>query len=114
MPEPAAAAASTRCAELLNVDEAGLPARRRLARRRAVPDIPHPILALIGEQGTAKSTAARLVVSLVDPSPAPLRTPPGEMRSWAAAASASWIVALDNVSTIPAVVLRHALQGRHR
>ena len=65
------------------------------------PEIPHPILALVGEQGTAKSTAARLVVSLVDPSPAPLRTPPREMRSWAAAASASWVVALDNVSTIP-------------
>ena len=46
--------------------------------------MPHPILALTGEQGTAKSTAARLVVELVDASPAPLRTQPREMRSWAA------------------------------
>jgi predicted DNA-binding transcriptional regulator AlpA len=67
-----------------------------------IPDIPHPILALTGEQGTAKSTAARLLVSLIDPSPAPLRSPPRDIRQWAVTASASWTVALDNVSTVPA------------
>ena len=88
-------------ATLLNVDEAGFRLVVAWLVAALFPEIPHPILALVGEQGTAKSTAARLVVSLVDPSPAPLRTPPREMRSWAAAASASWVVALDNVSTIP-------------
>jgi hypothetical protein len=86
---------------LLNVDEERFRLVVAWLVAALVPDIPHPILALTGEQGTAKSTAARLVVSLIDPSPAPLRTAPNEMRSWAAAASASWIVAIDNVSSIP-------------
>jgi hypothetical protein len=86
----------------MNVDEARFRLCVAWLVAALVPDIPHPILALFGEQGTAKSTAARLLVSLIDPSPAPLRTPPREMRSWAAAANASWVVALDNVSTIPA------------
>jgi hypothetical protein len=102
LPEPARGGTLEGLRGLLNVDES----RFRLAVgwlvAALVPDIPHPILALFGEQGTAKSTAARLLVDLIDPSPAPLRTPPREMRSWAAAAHASWVVALDNVSAIPA------------
>lgn len=66
-----------------------------------IPDMPHPILALMGEQGTAKSTAARLLVDLIDPSPAPLRTAPRDIKQWAVTANASWTVALDNVSSVP-------------
>jgi len=86
---------------LLNVDDARFRLLVAWLLAALVPDIPHPILALFGEQGTAKSTCARLLVDLVDPSPAPLRTPPRELRSWAAAAHASWIIALDNLSAIP-------------
>jgi hypothetical protein len=101
LPTPARGGDLAPLRDLLNVDEAGFRLVVAWLVAALFPEIPHPILALVGEQGTAKSTAARLVVSLVDPSPAPLRTPPREMRSWAAAASASWVVALDNVSTIP-------------
>src|SRR5580704_9895879 len=38
-----------------------------------LPDIPHPALMLGGEQGTGKSTAARMLAGLVDSSPVPLR-----------------------------------------
>lgn len=100
LPEPARGGTIDRLRGLLNVDEARFRLVVAWLVAALLPDIPHPILVLTGEQGTAKSTAARLVVSLVDPSPAPLRTAPHEMRSWAAAASASWVVALDNVSTI--------------
>jgi hypothetical protein len=100
LPEPARGGTLDELRRLLNVDEERFRLLVAWLVATLVPDIPHPILALTGEQGTAKSTAARLVVSLVDPSPAPLRTAPHEMRSWAAAASASWIVALDNVSSI--------------
>jgi hypothetical protein len=102
LPEPQRGGTLEPLRELLNVDDAGFRLIVGWLVAALMPEIPHPILALIGEQGTAKSTAARLVVSLVDPSPAPLRTPPREMRSWAAAAAASWVVALDNVSAIPA------------
>jgi hypothetical protein len=101
LPEPVRDGSLSPLRDLLDVDDCGFRLIVAWLVAALAPDIPHPILALVGEQGTAKSTAARLVVSLVDQSPAPLRTPPREMRSWAAAASASWVVALDNVSTIP-------------
>jgi hypothetical protein len=65
------------------------------------PDAPHPILALFGEQGTGKSTASRRLVSLVDPSPMPLRKPPSDQESWVTAAQGSWVVGLDNLSYVP-------------
>lgn len=65
-----------------------------------LPTIPHPVLSLHGEMGTGKSTAAATLVSLVDPSPAPLRTSPRDVDSWAIAAAGSWVVGLDNISGI--------------
>jgi hypothetical protein len=65
-----------------------------------IPEIPHPIALFTGEQGDGKSTAARIAASLIDPSPAPLRSAPRDLDQWAVAASGSWVVALDNVSVI--------------
>jgi hypothetical protein len=64
-------------------------------------DIPHPVLGLFGEQGTGKSTAEKVLVSLLDPSPVPLRKPPRDADSWVTAAAGSWVVGLDNLSDIP-------------
>jgi hypothetical protein len=41
---------------------------------------PYPILALYGEQGSAKSTLARIVRLLIDPQAAPLLSEPRSMR----------------------------------
>lgn len=66
-------------------------------------DVPHPILALLAEQGATKSTVTRVLVSLVDPSAVPLRQPPRDIDGWTTAAAASWVVALDNLSgAVPA------------
>lgn len=65
-----------------------------------IPNMPHAILAIFGEQGTAKSTATKVLMELVDPSTAPLRSLPRDVRQWAITANASWTVALDNVSDI--------------
>jgi hypothetical protein len=102
LPVPGRAGSLDPLAELLNVDEARFRLIVAWLVAALMPGIPHPILALVGEQGTAKTTAARLVMSLVDASPAPVRTQPRDMRSWAAMAAASWIVLIDNVSSIPA------------
>ncbi len=64
-------------------------------------DVPHPVLALFAEQGSAKSTTTRMLVDLIDPSPVPLRQVPRDADSWVTAAFGSWVVALDNVSAIP-------------
>jgi len=65
------------------------------------PRGPYPILCLHGEQGSAKSTAALLLRSLVDPSAAPHRGEPRQVRDLATAASAGHVVCLDNLSRLP-------------
>lgn len=41
-----------------------------------------------------------MLVDLIDPSPVPLRQAPRDADSWVTAASGSWVVALDSLSTI--------------
>jgi 5S rRNA maturation endonuclease (ribonuclease M5) len=65
------------------------------------PKGPYPLLALYGEQGSAKSTATRIIRELVDPNKAPLRSEPREPRDLMIAAANGWIIALENLSSIP-------------
>lgn len=101
IPDPRPDGSLDRLRELLNVDDDGWHLLVGWAVAALIPELPHPILALLGEQGTAKSTTARVLVELIDPSPAPLRSCPRDIRQWAVTAAASWTVALDNVSTVP-------------
>ncbi len=64
------------------------------------PTGPYPALALYGEQGSAKSTAARVLRRMIDPNRAPLRAAPREERDLAIAANNGWVVALDNLSGV--------------
>jgi hypothetical protein len=59
---------------------------------------PYPTLVLSGEQGSAKSTTARVLRRLVDPNVAPLRCEPREARDLAISANNAWLINLDNVS----------------
>ena len=65
------------------------------------PRGPYPVLALHGEQGSAKSTLLRILRELVDPNEAPLRSSPKEVRDLMIAALNAWILAFDNFSKIP-------------
>lgn len=62
---------------------------------------PYPVLALHGEQGSAKSTTARTLRAIIDPNAAPLRCEPREPRDLMIAANNGWVVALDNLSFVP-------------
>lgn len=62
---------------------------------------PYPILALQGEQGSAKTTAARLLKAILDPSTTPLRSIPKEVRDLMIAANNSWCLTFDNLSGLP-------------
>lgn len=86
---------------LLNVAVADRPLVVGWLVAALLADIPHPILLLRGLQGSAKTTTARTLVSLLDPSAAPLRSVPADLGDWSVAASGSWVVGLDNVSRIP-------------
>jgi hypothetical protein len=63
---------------------------------------PYPVLCLAGEQGSAKSTAARLLRELIDPNSTPLRSEPRDVRDLMIAARNSWVIAFDNLSYLPA------------
>ena len=65
------------------------------------PRGPYPVLALFGEQGSAKSTTGRLLRELVDPNSAPLRAEPRDGRDLMIAANNSWCLAYDNLSHVP-------------
>ncbi|MCV6987086.1 ATP-binding protein [Mycobacterium shinjukuense] len=64
------------------------------------PDAPHVILTFLAEHGSAKSTTVKRVVALIDPSVAPLRMPPRDVEQWVAAANGSWVIAIDNASSV--------------
>ena len=49
----------------------------------------------------AKPTGAKKLIGLVDPSPAAVRSHPRDVDTWAITAAGSWVVAVDNVSSIP-------------
>jgi hypothetical protein len=65
------------------------------------PTGPYPVLALNGERGSAKSSATRFLRQLIDGSEAPTRDVPKEPRDLAIAAHNNWILALDNLSSLP-------------
>lgn len=62
------------------------------------PTGPYPILFIHGEQGSAKSTTAKVLRALVDPCKAPLRPQPTNVRDLMIAANNNWVLALDNIS----------------
>lgn len=64
------------------------------------PNTPFPILALHGEQGSAKSTTARMLRALIDPNKAALRSEPRHEHDLMIAATNGWLVPLDNLSRI--------------
>jgi hypothetical protein len=65
------------------------------------PTGPYAVLVLLGEQGSAKSTTARLLKSLIDPTSAVFRSYPREERDLVISASNSWVLNFDNLGGLP-------------
>jgi hypothetical protein len=64
------------------------------------PRIPHVIVLMVGEPGAAKTTAAKVSTLLIDPSGAPVRSTPKNLDDWQVSASASYVIAIDNLSSL--------------
>jgi hypothetical protein len=62
---------------------------------------PYPLLAISGEQGSAKTVLSKLLKSLVDPNVAPVRAPAREERDLMIAANNGYLLAFDNLSGLP-------------
>lgn len=61
---------------------------------------PFPVLALIGEQGSCKSTLTRMLRALVDPGALAERPFPREDRDVAIAADNAWVLSFGNLSNL--------------
>jgi hypothetical protein len=64
------------------------------------PTGPYPILKLLGEQGSTKTTTAKVLVALIDPNTAPVRAEPTSLRDLMIAATNRWVLCFDNLSSL--------------
>jgi hypothetical protein len=62
---------------------------------------PYPLLAISGEQGSAKTVLCKLLRALVDPNAAPVRALSREERELMIAANNGYLLAFDNLSDLP-------------
>src|SRR5204862_7224813 len=65
------------------------------------PGGPYPLLAISGEQGSAKTVLSKLLKALIDPNIASVRAPSREERELMIAANNSHLLAFDNLSGLP-------------
>jgi hypothetical protein len=64
----------------------------------------YPLLAVSGEQGSAKTVLSKILRALIDPNAAPVRTAPREERDLFIAAGNGHLLVFDNLSDITACV----------
>jgi hypothetical protein len=65
------------------------------------PGGPYPLLAISGEQGSAKTVLSKMLKALIDPNAAPVRSLSREERELMIAANNGYLLAFDNVSGLP-------------
>jgi hypothetical protein len=100
LPLPDTSGDVTELRELLNLGQDDFDVLVGWMIAAMIPEIAHPILMLGGGQGTGKTTAARMIVGVLDASDAPTRTQPKDVETHALQVAASWTTVFDNVSKI--------------
>jgi hypothetical protein len=101
LPEPTKGSSIESLRGFINVSDAQWPLFLAALVACFRPDHPFPVLALHGEQGSAKTTTARIFRELIDPNKASLRSEPKDERDLMIAAKNGWIIGFDNLSRIP-------------
>lgn len=100
LPEPERGGSIGLLRRIINVTDEQLPLVLAWLVAAYRPNRPFPLLALHGEQGSAKSTTARVLRALIDPNKAALRSEPRNTQDLMIAATNGWLIALDNLSHV--------------
>ncbi|MBA3351416.1 MAG: hypothetical protein H0U23_03155 [Blastocatellia bacterium] len=101
LPEPTPGGSINPLWDILNVTPGQRPLVAGALLNYFHPAGPFFVTNLVGEQGTAKSCAARILRMLIDPNETPLRSPPRTEQDLLVQAASNRCVALDNLSTLP-------------
>ena len=100
LPRPVSGGSLVELRQFINVSDEHYPLVLAWLIAALRPTGPYPILCLHGEQGSGKSSQARMLRSLIDPNIAPLRSEPKDARDLMIAANNGWVLGLDNLSYI--------------
>lgn len=102
LPEPTRGGDQRALAALLSTDRDGLRVCEAFLLGALMPPLGgFPILVATGEQGSGKSFGCRILRRLVDPATPELRSPPRDERDLGAALGSSYMLAFDNLASIP-------------
>ena len=101
LPTPVKGGALDQLRRFVNVEDAAWPLIAGFIAGMVRPRGPYIILNLLGEQGSAKSTAAKYIRRVVDPATPIHRTRPRNEHDLVIGAARSWILSFDNLSGLP-------------
>jgi hypothetical protein len=98
LPEPTRGGSISELRRFIRVDNADYPLLAAFIATALRPTGPYPILILEGEQGSAKTTTARMIRRLIDPNKSDVRAEPRDLRDLAITANNGRILVFDNLS----------------
>lgn len=100
LPEPVRGGSLSELRQFVNVTDESWPLVLGWLVASLSPTGPYPMLWLLGEHGTAKSTSAGFLRDLVDPVLGARRPMPGKERDLMISASKCWILLFDNLTKV--------------
>lgn len=102
LPTPTSGGSLSNLWQLLNCKEDDRPLVLGWILSCLVPDGAKPILALSGEKGSGKSSAATLIKRITDPTRVSKASAVGDSRQMASAAVGRWVLSFDNLTYLSA------------